>query len=120
MKPRINATVFGFVVVDGVRHQHDVILRLSGKVKKRKKRLSREVYGTSHVVSLAEAKHVHQKGAKRLVVGTGHQGMVKLSEEAAEYFQRKGCEVQLLPTPEAALAWNRAKGEVIGLFHVTC
>jgi hypothetical protein len=31
MRPRINASVFGFVVVDGVRHQLDVILRLSAK-----------------------------------------------------------------------------------------
>jgi hypothetical protein len=34
---------------------HDGVICLSGKVKKRKKKLSKEQYGTSHTVSLAEA-----------------------------------------------------------------
>ena len=116
----INGTEFGCVTIDGSRHTHDVLLRLRGKVKKRKKRLSKAVYGTSHIVSLAEAKHVFQKGARRLIVGTGQQGMVRLSGEAAEYLQQKGCTVRLLPTPAAIRAWNQARGAVIGLFHVTC
>ena len=116
----INGTEFGCVIINGSRHSHDVLLRLSGKVKKRKKGLSKRVYGTSHIVSLAEAKDMFQKGAKRLILGTGQQGMVRLSDEAAEYFQRKGCGVQLLPTPAAIIAWNQARGAVIGLFHVTC
>jgi hypothetical protein len=78
------------------------------------------VCGTSHVISLDEAKHVYQKGAEWLIVGTGQSGLTELSEEAASYFRRKGCRVELLPTPEAIDAWNKAKGTVIGLFHVTC
>jgi hypothetical protein len=120
MKPKIDGTEFGCVTIDGSRHEYDVVLRLSGKVKKRKKRLSKAVYGTSHIVSLAEAKDVFQKGAKRLILGTGQQGMVRLSDEAAEYFKRKGCEVEVAPTPAAITAWNQARGAVIGLFHVTC
>ncbi len=46
--------------------------------------------------------------------------MVKLSDEAAEYFARKAYQVELRPTPEANRAWNKAPGTVIGLFHVTC
>lgn len=33
-----------------------MLIRLDGKVKKRKKKLSKAVYGTSHLVSLEEAK----------------------------------------------------------------
>jgi len=97
-----------------------VLIRLGGAVKKRKKKLSKEIYGTSHVLSLDEAKHVYEQGAERLIIGTGHVGLVKLSDEAADYFRRKGCEVELLQTPKAIEAWNEAKGAVIGLFHVTC
>jgi hypothetical protein len=89
-------------------------------VEKRKKRLSKQVYGSSHTISLDEAKHVYQEGAERLIVGSGHSGMVKLSDEAAEYFKHKGCKVELVPTPTAIGIWNAAKGAVIGLFHVTC
>jgi len=66
-------------------------MRHRGKVKKRKKALSKAVYGTSHIVSLAQAKHLLQKRARRLIVGTGQQGMVRLSGEAAEYLQRSCC-----------------------------
>jgi hypothetical protein len=120
MKPGIDGTKFGSITIAGERFEHDVLIRLDGEVKKRKKKLSKAVYGTSHVVSLEEARHVYQKGAGRLIVGSGQSGLVELSAEAADYFRRKGCRVELLPTPQAIALWNEAQGAVIGLFHVTC
>ena len=120
MKPRIDDTRFGSITIEGMVSEHDVIIRLNGQVDKRKKKLSKAVYGTSHIVSLDEAKHVYEEGAEQLVIGTGQQGMVKLSNEATEYLQRKKCRVELLPTRDAIQAWNEAEGAVIGLFHVTC
>jgi hypothetical protein len=120
MKPKIDGTTFGSITIDGSTFDHDVVLRLGGKVKKRKKKLSKRVYGTSHTISLDEAKHVYEDGAERLIVGAGQYGNVTLSDEAADYFERKGCEVELEPTPAAVRTWNDARGAVIGLFHVTC
>lgn len=120
MKPKIDATKFGSITIAGEVYDHDVQIGLDGKVKKRKKKLSSEVYGTSHTISLAEAKHIYDKGAERLIVGTGQTGLVELSAEAAAYFKDKDCKVKLLPTPQAIDAWNEAKGAVISLFHVTC
>ncbi len=120
MKPTIDRTKFGSITIAGEKFESDVIIRLSGKIKKRKKKLSKAVYGTSHVISLAEAQHVHQQGATRLIVGSGQYGMVELSKEAAAFFEEEGCRVDLLPTKKAIEAWNEAKGQVIGLFHVTC
>src|SRR6266511_6022008 len=120
MEPRIDRTQFGSVTIEGAVFTHDVIIRLGGQVKKRKKKLSKAVYGTSHTISLAEAKHVYQQGAVRLIIGAGQSGMVALSDEAAAYFKRNGCQVELLPTPEAIPVWNEAAGAVIGLLHVTC
>ena len=120
MKPRIDRTRFwlGHPRRKGLRAQR--VIRLHGQVKKRKKKLSKAVYGTSHTISLAEARHVYQKGAARLIIGAGQYGTVELSDEAAAYFQRNSCRVELLPTPEAIHAWNEAEGAVIGLLHVTC
>jgi hypothetical protein len=120
MKPKIDTTEFGSITIAGEIYDHDVQIRLDSQVKKRKKNLSKEVYGTSHTISLAEAKHIRDKGAERLIVGTGQTGLVELSEEATAYFKDKGCQVKLLPTPQAIDAWNKAEGAVIGLFHVTC
>ena len=120
MKPKIDKTKFGSITIAGEKYEHDVIIRLNGKVEKRKKKLSKELYGTSHIISLAEAEYVYEDGAMSLIVGTGQSGMAKLSPEAAVLFQKKRCTVKLLPTPEAIRAWNATEGAVIGLFHVTC
>jgi hypothetical protein len=120
MQPRIDRTRFGSVTIDGKVYEHDVLIRLGGELEKRKKKLSKAVHGTSHIISLAEARHIYQKGAELLLIGAGQSGTVTLSEEAAAYFKRHRCQVRLLPTPEVIPAWNQAEGPVIGLVHVTC
>jgi hypothetical protein len=120
MTPHIDRTQFGSITIAGEIFTHDVVIRLDGQVKKRKKKLSKAIYGTSHTISLDEARHVYQAGAEQLILGAGQYGTVKLSQEAADYFQRHGCRATLLPTPQAMGAWNDAQGAVIGLFHVTC
>jgi hypothetical protein len=120
MKPNIDQTTFGSITIEGTDFEHDVIIRLGGQVKKRKKKLSKAIYGTSHIVSLNEAKYVYETGADRLIIGTGQYGNVTLSDEANGYFAHKQCQVDLLPTPQAIRTWNETSGSVIGLFHVTC
>ncbi len=120
MKPHIDHTEFGSIIIGGVTYEHDVLIRLSGDVKKRKKKLSSAVFGTSHIISLDEAEHVYEDGARRLIIGCGQTGMVTLSDEAEAYFKDRGCKVELLRTPDAMRAWNEAGGKVVGLFHVTC
>ena len=44
----IEGTTFGNITIDGKTYEHDVIIRLSGEVVKRKKKLSKKYYGTSH------------------------------------------------------------------------
>ncbi len=120
MKPKIDKTKFGSITVAGEKYTHDIIIRLNGKIENRKKKLSAEVFGTSHILSLAEAQYIYEQGADHLIIGTGQSGLVKLSDEAIEFFALKECRPILLATPEAILAWNKAKGRVIGLFHITC
>jgi hypothetical protein len=120
MKPTIDQTTFGSITIEGTIFEHDVLIRLNGEVKKRKKKLSKALYGTSHILSLDEAKHIYEKGAQRLILGTGQYDNVRLSDEAADYFKRKQCQVELVPTPRAIHTWNETEGAVIGLFHVTC
>jgi len=117
---RIEGTTFGAITIDGKTYEHDVIIRLSGEVMKRKKKLSKKYYGTSHVLSKDEAKFVFEKGCEQLIVGSGQMGNVQLSPEAEAYFAKKGCKVVSQPTPAAIGLFNRSKGRKIGLFHVTC
>ena len=120
MKPKIQETSFGSITIGEQAYRYDVLVRLDGQVKKRKKKLSKVIYGTSHVISLDEAQHIYQQGAERLIVGTGQFGMAKLSDQAEEFFKSNNCQVDLLSTPEALEAWNQAEGAIIAVFHVTC
>ena len=120
MKPKIDKTKFGSITINGEKYDYDLLIRLNGKVEKRKKKLSKEIYGTSHIISLAEAEYVYEEGAETILIGSGQSGLVKLSDEAAAFFQQKNCIVELLPTPKAIDIWNKAKSSTIGLFHITC
>ena len=117
---QIDATDFGAITIDAKIYEHDVIIRLSGKVEKRRKRLSKEKYGTSHIVSKEEAKFVFEDGCELLIVGAGQDGNVRLSTEASVYFDKKHCRVIVQPTPEAIVSFNRSRDKKIALMHVTC
>jgi hypothetical protein len=120
MKPHIDDTSFGSITIAGETYEHDVVIRRSGAVEKRRKKLSKEVYGTAHIVSKDEAKYVYEGGAERVIIGTGQSGVLEISPAAYEWFEKKGCRVEALPTPAAVRRWNEAEERVIGLFHVTC
>ena len=117
---RVKSTEFGSITIDDETYHHDILIRLSRKIEKRKKKLSKRKFGTSHIMSLEEAEFVHEKGSELLILGTGQNDSVRLSPEAAAFFAREGCEVLAETTPHAVATFNRAKGRRIGLFHVTC
>lgn len=119
---KIDSTEFGSITIDGTTYPHDILIPLSGEVVKRKKKLSKKYFGTSHIISREEAEFVYEKGCDTLVLGAGQHGNVELSLEAAEFFKHHDCKVILKPTPEAIEAYNKKKGKhkTIGLFHVTC
>ena len=120
MKPHTDATSFGTITINGKSFKHDVLIRLDGTIKKRKKKLSKKHYGTSHKISRDEAEHIYQEGAESLVIGTGQYGRVHLSDGAQEFFDNRGLQVTMAATPEAIKLWNETSGLNIGLFHVTC
>jgi len=117
---RIDRSEFGSITIDGKTYDHDVMIGLTGEVSKRKKKLSKQQYGTSHVVSKVEAKAVFEKGCDLVIIGSGQEGNVRLSPEAEEYFAKKGCEVLLQPTQDAIRSFNRSTKRKIALMHVTC
>ena len=120
MKPDLKGTGFGWIDMDGERISHDILIRLDGEVTKRKKKLSKEIYGTSHTISQPEAEYIYEEGAQGLLIGAGQFGRVRLSPEAAAFFEEKDCPVTILTTPQAVKAWNDSPGKTIALFHITC
>jgi hypothetical protein len=120
MKTKTEATSFGSITIEGQKFDHDVITRLDGSIGKRKKKLSKKLYGTSHKISLPEAEFIYEEGAQTLIIGTGQYDRVRLSDEARDYFDSHGLKIITIASPEAIRLWNDEEGALIGLFHVTC
>jgi hypothetical protein len=120
MKPKTESTSFGSITIDGQKYDHDVLIRLDGTVQKRKKKLSKKFYGTSHMISEAEAEFIYENGAQTLIIGSGQYDQVRLSTEAQAYFDGRSLTIEAMATPEAIKRWNEAQENTIGLFHVTC
>lgn len=120
MKPEAQKTSFGTISLDGQDYAYDVLIRLDGEVAKRKMKLSKQVYGTSHKISEEEARYIYEPGAQQVLIGTGQYGLVKLSAEARQFFESHNLEVLMVATPRALELWNASPEGTIGLFHVTC
>lgn len=118
--PRIEKTGFGEITVGGKKYTCDVQIRADGKVRKRKKSLAKELYGSSHVIGPAELEKVCKGDPEVVVIGTGMSGMAKLSEDALPYLQQRCIKCEVLTTPEAAAAYNQAGRRKAALIHVTC
>lgn len=116
----IEKTSFGSITVDGKTYDHDILINKRGEIKKRKKKLSKKIYGTSHLLSLEETEYIYEKGITDIVIGNGQDGMLHLSKEARDFLKKKGCRVHIDNTPGAVEKFNRLNKKKIGLFHVTC
>ena len=120
MEPKINGTSFGSIIIDHEIFDYDVVISIDGKVNKRKKKLSKVVYGTSHRVSDGEISDIYDQDAEIVLVGSGQYGLLELSDKAKYFLESQGCSFEVLPTPEAIDYWNSNEGKIVAMFHVTC
>jgi len=111
-------TSFGSVTFNGKRYGYDILVLPDGRVEKRRKSLSKSVFGTSHKLIPEELEPL--KDAETIVIGTGQSGLLRLTKEAEEWVKNRGLKVILAPTPEAIQKYNQLKGKKAALIHVTC
>ena len=118
--PHIAETSFGRITIDGWTYEHDVWILADGEVKKRKKKLAKRVYGTSHRIGPEELAKLCQDPPDVLIIGAGQSALAELTDEGAEFLRERGIEWQVLPTPQALAAYNRCPKRKAALIHVTC
>ena len=108
---------FGSIRIDGITHEHDVVID-RGKVRKRKKRPSkkfREAFG--HTPISVEEEIPWQ--CKRLVIGTG-TGALPVMEEVKKEATRRKIKLVILPTQKAIKELKQAPAGTNAILHVTC
>lgn len=118
--PRIEQVRFGAARVDGEEVPHDFYIRANGKLKERNKKPVRKRHGSSHVLDAEELAKVCKGEPQVVIIGAGFSNMVRLTEDAEQYLTSRGVSWQVLSTPKAAEAFNRAEGRKALFMHVTC
>ena len=116
----MRADEFGSVTLGEKRYDGDILVRVNGRVKKRKKETARKHYGSSHVIGPKELERVCRGGPEVLFVGTGHSGQTSLHEDGVAFLERRAIKYHLLSTPEMAEAYNQCPERKAALIHVTC
>jgi hypothetical protein len=117
MKARL--VKFGEIEVEGKRYTHDVVIE-GGKVRKRKKGPSKQFREEFGHTPLSAGEEIPW-GGKRLIVGTGANGALPVTDEVLAEAKRRGIEVITAPTLEVCqLLEEVKKGQAYAILHCTC
>jgi hypothetical protein len=105
---------FGRIVVDGRAYSNDIRI-IEGKVKPEWWRKE------GHMLHLEDMRDALDANPKTIIVGCGHEGVLKVMPEVKEHCRAHDIELIELWTAEAVKKYNEMAGPgVVGLFHLTC
>ena len=110
---------FGSIRIDGVTYEHDILIE-RGKIRKRDKKPSKELRGTFGHTPLSSKEEIPWKCC-RLVVGSGADGALPVTDDLKREAKRRKVELIILPTPKAIEALTKEDlGRTNAILHVTC
>lgn len=126
----LRETGFGYIVVDGKRYDHDIVVYPDDRIEKRHKELSRNksrVYGHTPLSGYELSYYLRHAGPiDCLVIGTGQYGALPLDDEAREIVNNlrgKGVHVEIIETPKliekCREILDRCRRALL-IIHVTC
>lgn len=111
---------FGWIVIDGKKRWHDVVIYPDGKVKRRKGGFL--MFG-SHKIKREEIEELYKSGAEVLVIGTGTDGVAELTDDARKFIDKMKISLVELYSREAIREFKKLLKEnkrVGAIIHVTC
>ena len=94
---KINSTKFGEVMIDGKTHYSDVIVFFDGTIEYREK---------DWVIEEDEFKKIIQRNVNIIIVGTGQQGTMSVSDKVRELANYMKIKIVEMKTPYAIELFN--------------
>jgi hypothetical protein len=114
---RVEAFSFGSIRIDGITHEHDVVID-RGKVRKRNKKPSKKFRDAFGHTPLSTEEKIPWE-CERLVIGTG-TGALPVMKEVKREARRRKIELLVLPTAEAIKELRENPNKTNAILHVTC
>ena len=115
---RFESFSFGYIRIDGVTYEHDLVID-RGEIRKRSKKASKPYRGAYGHTPLSDKEEIPWH-CRRLVIGTGAHGALPVLDGVREEAQRRNVELVMLPTEDAMAVLNRRDKETNAILHVTC
>jgi hypothetical protein len=115
---RLGKLAFGSLQINDEEYSKDVVLD-NGRVRKRKKKLSRPFREQFGHTPLSIKEKIPWK-CRRLVIGTGMAGRLPVMEEVVAEARRRGVELIKCPTPEAVRLLEANPAKTNAILHLTC
>jgi len=109
---------FGSIQIDGVTHEHDVVVD-RGEVRKRKKKASKKFRAAFGHTPLSTEEEIPWK-CSRLVIGTGTYGALPVMKAVRHEAERRNVELLVLPTAQAIETLNQNAEKTNAVLHLTC
>jgi hypothetical protein len=109
---------FGSVQVDGVTYDHDLIVD-RGEIRKRKKAASRKFRDAYGHTPLSTAEDIPWN-CRRLVIGTGADGALPVTEQVRQEADRRKVDLVVLPTVAAIGVLTETVTDTNAVLHLTC
>src|SRR5437867_9668178 len=108
---------FGSIRIDGVTHEHDVVID-RGTVRKRKKKPFKQFRDAFGHTPLSVEEKIPWK-CRRLVIGTG-TGALPVMKEVKREARRRKIKLMILSTKEAIKELKQKPDGTNAVLHVTC
>ena len=117
------STGFGYIVINGKRFNHDIVVHVDGSITKRNKELSKPFKKGFHTpLAPPEVEPLLDEKPEVFIIGSGQYGALPVLEETKNIIKNSGVELVLEKTPKALKTFMnlRKNRKVVAIFHVTC
>ena len=115
---RFRRFTFGSIEVDGTTFDHDLVID-HGQVRKRRKAPSKQLRSRYGHTPLTAAEDIPWN-CERLVVGSGANGALPVTDDVIEEAARRGVELVVVPTSQAVEKLEGAPKNTNAILHLTC
>jgi hypothetical protein len=115
---RIDHFAFGSIRIDGVIHDHDVVID-RGRVRERKKKPSKPFRGAFGHTPLSVEERIPWD-CRRLLVGTGADGALPVMDEVKREAAHRKVKLLMVPTRKAIRELQAEPKDTNAILHVTC
>ena len=115
---RFDQFSFGTIRIDGSPCEHDIVID-RGEIRKRKKGPSKQFSDAFGHTPVSTKQKIPWK-CRRLVIGTGAYGRLRVMKEVKREAERRKVELVVLPTSKAIEVLNRESKATNAILHVTC